>query len=126
MWSSNNYTELVSGVVVWWSRDNAIGEFEKRQDDMAWAIIQKTGEGMPNYDNNKMKGTLYVTMDVEFPRGSLSEETREGRCGFVYTFSICVRGCGIGEEIHLAIPYRIIWNVMGVVNLYKRIRIIGA
>ncbi len=56
-----------------------------KRDKVTWpgAIIQKTGEGMPNYDNNKMKGTLYVTMDVEFPRGSLSEETRDGGCGHV-------------------------------------------
>ncbi len=61
-----------------------------KRDKVTWpgAIIQKTGEGMPNYDNNKMRGTLYVTMDVEFPRGSLSEETREGVCGFVYTLSV--------------------------------------
>ncbi len=61
-----------------------------KRDKVTWpgAIIQKTGEGMPNYNNNKMKWTLYVTMDVEFPRGSLSEETREGVCDFVYTFSV--------------------------------------
>ena len=34
---------------------------------------------MPNYDNNLVKGTLYITVDVDFPRGVLTEEKREGR-----------------------------------------------
>lgn len=38
------------------------------------AMIQKTGEGMPNYDNNKVRGTLFITVDVDFPRGAFSDE----------------------------------------------------
>jgi DnaJ family protein B protein 11 len=41
------------------------------------AIIQKAGEGMPNYDNNNVFGTLYVTIDVDFPRGVFSPEDQE-------------------------------------------------
>ena len=79
-----------------------------KRDKVTWpgAIIQKTGEGMPNYDNNKMKGTLYVTMDVEFPRGSLSEETRDGGCGLCS--SICVRGEVLGRSFCIIVqllPY---------------------
>lgn len=42
---------------------------------------------MPNYDNNKLKGTLFITIDVEFPRGSLPAETREG----VYVTSVILK-----------------------------------
>ena len=47
---------------------------------MTWpgAIIKKAGEGMPNYDNNLVKGTLYITVDVDFPRGTLSDDKKEG------------------------------------------------
>lgn len=50
-----------------------------RRDKVTWpgAKIQKTGEGMPNYDNNKQSGNLYIMVDVKFPRGSFAE-SREG------------------------------------------------
>ena len=34
---------------------------------------------MPNYNNNHDKGDLYVTFDVEFPRGSLTDEDKESK-----------------------------------------------
>lgn len=33
---------------------------------------------MPSYDNNNLFGDLFITFDVEFPRGSFTEEEREG------------------------------------------------
>ena len=50
------------------------------RDKVTWpgAIIKKTGEGMPNYDNNLVKGTLFISVDVDFPRGALSDEKKEG------------------------------------------------
>ena len=50
------------------------------RDKVTWpgARIQKSGEGMPNYDNNLIRGSLYITFDVEFPKGSFSESDREG------------------------------------------------
>ncbi|KAH8854411.1 DnaJ subfamily B member 11 [Schistosoma japonicum] len=30
-------------------------------------IIQKLNEGMPNFENNKRRGSLYITIDVQFP-----------------------------------------------------------
>lgn len=33
---------------------------------------------MPNYENNKIRGTLYITVDVKFPRGAFSEQDTEG------------------------------------------------
>lgn len=50
------------------------------RDKITWpgAKIVKKGEGMPNYENNNSRGTLYVTFDVEFPRGELSDEDKQG------------------------------------------------
>ncbi|KAI1292324.1 DnaJ -like protein subfamily B member 11 [Halotydeus destructor] len=51
---------------------------ELKRDKITWpgARMRKTGEGMPNYENNNLHGTLYITFDVEFPKGELSEEER--------------------------------------------------
>jgi DnaJ family protein B protein 11 len=50
------------------------------RDKITWpgARIRKKGEGMPNYENNNLFGTLYVTFDVAFPKGELSQEDKEG------------------------------------------------
>lgn len=32
---------------------------------------------MPSYSNNNKKGMLYVTIDVDFPRGELTAEQKE-------------------------------------------------
>lgn len=42
------------------------------------ARIRKKGEGMPNYENNNLFGTLYITFDVEFPKAEFTPEEREG------------------------------------------------
>lgn len=49
------------------------------RDKITWhgARIRKKGEGMPNYDNNGVKGVLYITFDVEFPKNELSNEEKE-------------------------------------------------
>lgn len=54
-------------------------EVSVQRDKVTWpgARIQKPGEGMPNYENNKQRGTLYITVDVDFPKGSFSEQDRE-------------------------------------------------
>ncbi|XP_064105446.1 dnaJ homolog shv-like [Macrobrachium nipponense] len=41
------------------------------------ARIRKKGEGMPNYNNNNLFGTLYITFDVEFPKGEFNNEDKE-------------------------------------------------
>jgi len=41
------------------------------------ARIRKKGEGMRNYDNNNLKGTLYITFDVAFPKEEFSAEEKE-------------------------------------------------
>lgn len=51
------------------------------REKVTWhgAIIKKSGEGMPNYDNNNVRGTLYVTVEVDFPKRAFSEEEKEGK-----------------------------------------------
>ena len=50
------------------------------REKITWpgARIKKNDEGMPNYENNNVKGDLYITFDVEFPRGGLEENEKEG------------------------------------------------
>lgn len=49
------------------------------REKVTWpgAKIRKTGEGMPNFENNNVKGSLYITFDVEFPKIALSEEEKD-------------------------------------------------
>lgn len=51
------------------------------RDKPTWpgAKIRKKGEGMPNYENNNLHGTLYVTFDVDFPKQEFTTEEKEGR-----------------------------------------------
>lgn len=55
-------------------------QVEIKREKVTWpgAIIKKKGEGMPNYENNMRKGDLYITFDVDFPRGSFSDQEKEG------------------------------------------------
>lgn len=52
---------------------------EVTRDKITWpgARIRKKNEGMPNYENNNSKGTLYITFDVDFPKGELSPENKK-------------------------------------------------
>ena len=49
-----------------------------RRDKVTWpgARMRKAGEGMPLYDNNSVRGTLFITFDVEFPKRELSDEEK--------------------------------------------------
>jgi DnaJ family protein B protein 11 len=49
-----------------------------KRDKITWpgARMRKAGEGMPNYENNNLRGTLYITFDVDFPKGELTEEEK--------------------------------------------------
>lgn len=31
---------------------------------------------MPNYENSNLFGTLYITFDIEFPKGQLDEDEK--------------------------------------------------
>ena len=50
-----------------------------KRDKVTWpgARMRKTGEGMPNYENNNLRGTLFITFDVDFPKGELTTEQKE-------------------------------------------------
>ena len=54
-------------------------EVTNTRDKITWpgARIRKKGEGMPNYENNNLFGTLYVTFDVAFPKGELTSVEKE-------------------------------------------------
>lgn len=49
------------------------------REKITWpsARIRKKGEGMPNFNNNNLYGTLYITFEVEFPKGELSTADKE-------------------------------------------------
>ena len=42
------------------------------------ARVAKKNEGMPNYENNNVRGTLFITFDVNFPKGELTAEDKAG------------------------------------------------
>ncbi|XP_048454958.1 dnaJ homolog subfamily B member 11 [Rhincodon typus] len=42
------------------------------------AKVWKKGEGLPNFDNNNIRGSLIITFDVEFPREQLTGDQKEG------------------------------------------------
>ncbi|CAF1282279.1 unnamed protein product, partial [Rotaria sordida] len=50
----------------------------KRQK-ITWpgARIKRKGEGLPQHDQNNIVGDLYVTIDVDFPKGEFNDEQRE-------------------------------------------------
>lgn len=49
------------------------------REKVTWpgARIRKKGEGMPNFENNNLQGTLYVTFDVKFPSDDFTDEAKE-------------------------------------------------
>lgn len=49
------------------------------REKVTWpgARIRKKGEGMPNYENNNLFGTLYITFDIEFPKGEIAADDKE-------------------------------------------------
>lgn len=65
------------------------------RDKITWpnARIRKKGEGMPNYENNNLHGTLYITFDVEFPKQELSDDDKEGILFFFFVFVILFTFC---------------------------------
>lgn len=49
------------------------------REKVTWpgARVRKADEGMPNYENNHIKGALYITFDVDFPKGELSKQDKD-------------------------------------------------
>ncbi|CAF1032855.1 unnamed protein product [Rotaria magnacalcarata] len=50
-----------------------------KREKITWpgARIKKKGEGLPQHDQNNIIGDLYVTIDVDFPKGAFDNEQRE-------------------------------------------------
>ena len=63
------------------------------REKITWpgARIKKKDEGMPNYDNNNAKGDLYITFDVEFPRGGLEDSEKEGMSHHIFGVTMSER-----------------------------------
>lgn len=51
------------------------------RDKITWpgARMRKPNEGMPNYENNNVRGSLFITFDIDFPKGAFSDEAKEGK-----------------------------------------------
>lgn len=43
------------------------------------ARMWKKGEGLPNFDNINIRGSLIITFDVEFPQTQLDEQQKDGK-----------------------------------------------
>lgn len=50
---------------------------ERNQVTSPGMKIKKKGEGLPSNENYNLRGDLYITFDVEFPRGELSKSHKE-------------------------------------------------
>uniref|UniRef100_A0A8B9GPR6 DnaJ homolog subfamily B member 11 n=1 Tax=Astyanax mexicanus TaxID=7994 RepID=A0A8B9GPR6_ASTMX len=40
--------------------------------------LWKKGEGLPNFDNNNIRGSLIITFDVDFPKEQLDDQQKDG------------------------------------------------
>lgn len=51
------------------------------REKITWpgAKIKKKDEGMPNYENNNVRGSLYITFDVSFPKTQFSDADKESK-----------------------------------------------
>lgn len=61
------------------------------RDKITWpgARMRKSNEGMPNYENNSVKGSLFITFDIDFPKGSLTDEDKEGNVLLSLSAAVC-------------------------------------
>ncbi|XP_050530187.1 dnaJ homolog shv [Daktulosphaira vitifoliae] len=49
------------------------------REKITWpgAKIRKKGEGMPNYDNNNLHGSLIITINIQFPKTEFSDQDKQ-------------------------------------------------
>ena len=54
------------------------------REKITWpgAKIKKKSEGMLNHDNNNIKGDLYITFDIDFPKKELTKEQKD--CNYYF------------------------------------------
>ena len=51
---------------------------ERKQITWPGARIKKKGEGMPSNEDYNIRGNLIISFDVDFPRGELSMQDKQG------------------------------------------------
>ena len=51
------------------------------------AKIKKKGEGMPNHENNNLKGDLFITFDIDFPKKEFTQEQKECKLLIIIDYS---------------------------------------
>lgn len=66
----------------------------------------KKGEGLPNFDNNNIRGSLIITFDVEFPQTQLDEQQKKGeelllRSQHHWHKNVLVIGCADGYNVEI-------------------------
>lgn len=55
------------------------------RDKVTWpgARMRKANEGMPSYENNNFYGALIITFDVEFPKGTYTDEEKDSKISWL-------------------------------------------
>lgn len=48
------------------------------------ARMWKKGEGLPNFDNINIRGSLIITFDVDFPQTQLDEQQKDGESDLLF------------------------------------------
>ncbi|VEL40684.1 unnamed protein product [Protopolystoma xenopodis] len=58
-----------------------------RRDVVTWpgAILTVPGEGMPNYENNKVHGRLVIVFDVDFPKNYVFTEEQKSKVRDIFS-----------------------------------------
>lgn len=51
------------------------------------ARMWKKGEGLPNFDNINIRGSLIITFDVDFPQTQLDEQQKDGESDLLFQSS---------------------------------------
>ena len=66
--------------------------------------MRKSHEGMPNYENNNVKGSLFVTFDIDFPKGTLTQEQQEGKTSWVNILlvKLVIKNINVNEHERLS------------------------
>lgn len=65
----------------------------------------KKGEGLPNFDNINIRGSLIITFDVDFPQTQLDDQQKDGESD---SLSLLPSGCVLqsAEECASSLHWR--------------------
>lgn len=56
--------------------DGSMIEIKRESVTSPGTILKKKGKGMPHYDDNNLFGTLFIKIDVSFPKATLTEDQK--------------------------------------------------